>query len=263
MSNSKYLWLPVVLVIGYTITAFVYHKKETPNTNTSIIKFDNNNDVKWENPFPKGKLGEAYNIQSQDNHKDADKLFDIKSNSIEVLYNWPDGKAPFAILTSTKTYSHFNFEFKYKWGTRKFAPRDKEKRDAGFLFHGHGEKIVWPTSLECQVQENDTGDLWVIKGPKVNIKNPDGSIKTLDTSGENKYQRQIKSNNYETTGWNDVRVEVRGNTSARFFVNGHLVNELTDFVTQSGKPLNKGFICLQAEGAELIYKNVRIQNLKP
>jgi hypothetical protein len=170
-------------------------------------------------------------------------------------------EAPFATVTTTKSYSHYNLELEYKWGTRKFAPRLEAKRDAGLLFHASGSKMVWPISLECQIQENDTGDLWVLYGPKVTVIEKNGTEKHLDSSGKTEYLSNKKYADYEVEGWNVVRVEVRGNESAKFYVNGHLVNEIKDFKDANGNPLDKGWITLQAEGAELTYRNIRIQEL--
>ncbi|GAA4236702.1 hypothetical protein GCM10022291_21670 [Postechiella marina] len=215
----------------------------------------------WINPFPKGGLGTVYTTSEKVNPQ-GNKLFKVKQNSIEVLYDWKGNKAPFGIITTKKAYSAFNLELEYKWGKRKFAPRLNAKRDAGILFHIQGKKVVWPSSLECQIQENDTGDLWVIKGPKVTVIEKDSTETILDSGGEQSFLQNVKYDNYETSSWNKIRLEVRGAESAKFFVNDKLVNEIKDFKDNAGKVLNKGLIALQAEGAELTYRNVKIQEVK-
>ncbi|WP_289039839.1 DUF1080 domain-containing protein [uncultured Zobellia sp.] len=217
--------------------------------------------VEWTNPFPKNELGSSYTITPSELLSNQ-KLFEIKKNKIEVLYTWKGDKAPFGMITTTKEYSHFNLELEYKWGERKFAPRLEAKRDAGIVFHVQGEKVIWPTCLECQIQEGDTGDLWVIKGPKVTWYQKDGSEKLLDSSGKKTYIEGDKYGNYEVDGWNKVRVEVRGSKSAKFYENGQLVNELKDFLNANGTSLEKGNIALQAEGSEITYRNIKIQELK-
>ncbi|TYA70047.1 3-keto-disaccharide hydrolase [Seonamhaeicola marinus] len=216
----------------------------------------------WHNPFPKNGLNESYSatFKAESASKNT-YLFKVKKNRVCVLYDWKGNKAPFGLLTSTKKYSSFNLELEYKWGKRKFEPRLEQKRDAGILFHVHGNILVWPSSLECQIQENDTGDLWVIKGPKVTVKNTDASTKLVDASGKKKYVSSVKYANHEKKGWNKVRVEVRANSSAKFYVNGNLVNEITNFFDAEGNALSNGYIGIQAEGAELTYKNIRIQEL--
>ncbi|MGJ8737561.1 3-keto-disaccharide hydrolase [Zobellia laminariae] len=243
---------PVVTLLLYFCAFFLFSSQknapEKPSSN-------------WVNPFPKDGLGKSYSITPND-LPDNQQLFNIKKNKIEVLYAWKGDEAPFGMITTNKEYSHFNFELEYKWGERKFAPRLEAKRDAGIVFHIEGEKVVWPTCLECQIQEGDTGDLWVIKGPKVNWFQKDGSTLLLDSSGEKDYLEGDKYSNHEVDGWNKVRVEVRGSKSAKFFENGQLVNELKDFLNADGTPLEKGNIALQAEGSEIIYRNIRIQEVK-
>ena len=63
-----------------------------------------------------------------------------------------------------------------------------------------------------------------------------------------------------------MEVEVRGDY-AKFTVNGHVVNEAIDMKfwdneAMQYKPLTEGKILLQAEGAELYYRNVMIKELK-
>jgi hypothetical protein len=214
----------------------------------------------WVNPFPKGGLGTEY-VFSEDKIETGKKHFEVTDNSIEVLYDWVGNEAPFSMITTKKEYSHYNLELEYKWGERKFAPRLEAKRDAGILFHIKEGIKPWPTSLECQVQEHDTGDLWVIKGPTVTAIDGIGNESVLDSNGVKKFIQQAKYKDFEVEGWNAVRVEVRGSESAKFYVNGHLVNEIKNFKDANGKPLDKGWIALQAEGAELTYRNIRIQEL--
>lgn len=216
---------------------------------------------KWENPFLKDQLNSAYTISTEYETSEANNIFKVKENSIEALYTWEGEKAPFAIITTNKEYSYYNLELEYRWGERKFAPRLEEKRDAGILYHIQGEKIIWPRSLECQIQEGDTGDLWVIRGPKVTVLESDGNEKFLD-SKTSEYLRNVRYKNFEIDGWNKVRLEIRGSESAKYYVNGHLVNEIKNLLDLNGNPLSKGTISLQAEGAELTYKNIRIQEIQ-
>ncbi|AUP78534.1 3-keto-disaccharide hydrolase [Flavivirga eckloniae] len=216
--------------------------------------------LEWINLFEEGKEGIDYVTTSRDKDPNAQQHFKVVDNRIEVLYDWVGEEAPFALISTKKTFSSFNMELEYKWGERKFAPRKEVKRDAGILFHVHNEVVVWPSSIECQIQEEDTGDLWVIKGPKVTVVEKNGNHKVIDTKVEN-YKSHRRYDLFEVEGWNHVRVEVRGSESARFYVNGHLVNEVLNMTDREGKKLKEGFISLQAEGAEIIYRNIRLQEV--
>ena len=75
-------------------------------------------------------------------------------------------------LYTEKEYSHYVLKLQYKWLEKKFAPRNDHDRDAGLLFHLHGDmKKLWPNCAEMQLGASDatkvkdrytTGDLWVI-----------------------------------------------------------------------------------------------------
>ena len=48
-------------------------------------------------------------------------------------------------LVSKKQFSHFILRMEYKWLEKRFEPRLNWDRDAGLLFHVHGDlKKVWP-----------------------------------------------------------------------------------------------------------------------
>ena len=54
-------------------------------------------------------------------------------------------------------------------------------------------------------------------------------------------------------------LKVRGN-SAQYYLNGVLVNEITN-ATYGGLTNTSGFIALQAEYAELVYRKIKIKEL--
>ncbi|MDQ5980135.1 MAG: hypothetical protein QG602_3110 [Verrucomicrobiota bacterium] len=204
----------------------------------------------------------------------AQDIFAVRDGLIHVYPTQEHGsKQPYAGIVTEQEFSHYRFSLEYKWGRNKFQPRLEMVRDAGILFHVHGSLAMWPNSVECQIQEGDTGDLWIIgsqAGSTVQnvIRNyaPRG---TLETRGGllPRFARFHRAYSWETPGWNTVVVEVRGD-HARFFVNGQLVNEARnmkrwDDTQKQWVPLDRGPILLQAEGAELFYRNIRIEELSP
>ncbi|WP_168797622.1 3-keto-disaccharide hydrolase [Neolewinella litorea] len=167
------------------------------------------------------------------------------------------------------TYSRYRLHVEYKWGEKKFAPRTDAVRDAGVLFHTFDTDAFWPAALECQVQEGDTGDIWLIDsratstvGADAHNYSPNGAPE--QRTGE-RYTKFARSFSWERPGWNEIVLEVDGDT-ARFFVNGHLVNALIQAERPTPDragwmPLTEGYIALQAEGAELYYRNMRLETL--
>ena len=70
--------------------------------------------------------------------------------------------APVGYFGTVASYAHYHLRFEYKWGTKRFKPRNKTKRDSGLLYHTFGDDQVWPRSVELQIQEGDTGDIFTV-----------------------------------------------------------------------------------------------------
>ncbi|CAH1002466.1 hypothetical protein LEM8419_03345 [Neolewinella maritima] len=200
----------------------------------------------------------------------ADQPYFVWEDSLLHVLGTPEaGSAqPFAALVSDSSYTRYRLHIEYKWGEKKFAPRTEAVRDAGVLFHVFDTTIFWPSSLECQIQEGDTGDAWLI-GTRATSRRGQGNDFAPDgaeqiRTGE-RYVRFTRSASYEQPGWNTIELEVDGPT-ASFYVNGHHVNTITDTRRPGSTddqwiPLTAGPIGLQAEGAEVYYRNVWIEAL--
>lgn len=191
-------------------------------------------------------------------------IFQLEGDEIHVYRGWAHEAVPFATLVSADEYENFVIELEYRWGERRFAPRAKLKRDAGLLFFVRKPEQVWPPSVECQIQETDSGDLWSIYS-MVSVRldesktyDPKSEPQTIGASkdfiGTNRLDAE------ELPGWNSIRVEVQGG-AGKFFLNGKLVNAFERAFEKDGTPLTRGRIALQAEGAELTYRNVRVRRL--
>ncbi|WP_116108091.1 DUF1080 domain-containing protein [Lewinella sp. IMCC34191] len=191
-----------------------------------------------------------------------------------LLHILPDAVAgsrqPFAALITDSTYRSYTLTLEYRWGDKKFAPRTDAPRDAGILFHAQENTAFWPTSLEYQIQENDTGDTWLIGTRAVSLRGPDGKV--FDPSGTparrtgNRYVRFTRRPATELPGWNVVRIVVDGQ-QAQFYLNGELVNAITDAQwrpvdDEIWEPLAEGHIALQAEGAEVFYRRIALRRLE-
>jgi len=219
--------------------------------------------------FPAGGDGVKFSRSFEDKARDysaaeLEGIFQIEGNEIHVYRDWKHAAAPFATLVSAEEYGNCVIELEYRWGERKFAPRANQKRDAGLLFFVRKPAQVWPPCVECQIQETDSGDLWSIYS-MVSIRldasksySPDGELQTIgktqDFTGINRLAGE------ELPGWNSIRVELRDG-AAKYFLNGKLVNAFEKAFEKDGSPLTRGRIAIQAEGAELTYRNVRVRRL--
>jgi hypothetical protein len=175
-------------------------------------------------------------------------------------------------LATEKTYGNFHLRLQYKWGTKRWAPRADLVRDSGIHYFFTGpDKLLnggWEDALECQIQEHDTGDLYNLNGAytvQTLAKDPTTRPLTFSPTGTPTTlpsNRVIKSEEVDSlTDWNTVEVIVKGNTSTHI-VNGKVVNRTISVMTKDGKPVTEGKIALQAEAAEMWYRNIEIKELK-
>jgi hypothetical protein len=190
-----------------------------------------------------------------------------------------DSKQKSDCLVSEKQYSRYVLKLEYKWGDKRFAPRTDWDRDAGLLFHVHGDLTkVWPLSMEMQIGETPgdsdnpmnrrfhTGDLFVL-GKDLRCKTTKTG-KFYDPEGELVEGRSAptKLGVEKPHGeWNEMEIIVDGAEKATFKLNGEVVfviQDLTQKIDGEKVPLDKGHIGLQAEWAELMYRNIRIKEME-
>lgn len=192
-------------------------------------------------------------------------------------------RVPFGVLITERSFERFHLRLEYKWGAKKFEPRAQDLRDAGILYHIYDDAKVWPKSVECQIQEGDTGDLIFLSSGGVSWEHPrpplappgQGDAGMLPEMGgvpRAFFRPQFgpylgrfpEADNLKS--WNTVDVIVHGAGSAVHIVNGKVRARAFDLRKPAGKtwaPLDRGPIAIQLEGAELFYRNIVIQELPP
>jgi hypothetical protein len=196
--------------------------------------------------FLPGSKNEWYTFTSQSGkNNDTANVFLFEKDILHV------SGAETGYIATKKKYGNFHFTVEFKWGEKKYPPRENEKRDAGILYHVDlysGDK-VWPRSLEYQVQESDCGDFWMTDSTTIIFHD------TL-TKPKN-WLRAAKSKDAEKPNgeWNKAEVIVENGTITHI-INGEIVN--------SGKLGNtkEGHILLQSEYAEIYYRNMMVEELK-
>jgi hypothetical protein len=187
----------------------------------------------------------------------------------------------FGALTSRDEYGDFHLRLEFKWGEKRWPPRETVARDSGILYyavgeHGAADNKAWMRSLECQVQEHDVGDFWAVGGTTVEVSGdatgegkdrklvhrPEGSVVTIGATP----RRAIKQlDNENPTGeWNTVEVLcLRG--TCRHVVNGKtnlvLTNPRQPGADGAMVPLTKGRLQIQSEGAEVFYRNIQVRSI--
>ena len=121
---------------------------------------------------------------------------------------------------------------------------------------------MFPQSIEVQMNHLNAGDFWCIEE---NIEVPDMDTrrprkegqKYGGSDGDARRILNLTDNSEKPLGeWNTMVIETRGRT-LKVLVNGDLVNE------GFGSTADRGRIAIQAEGAEVEFRSVRIGPLPP
>ena len=185
-------------------------------------------------------------LASKGKNNDPEKVFTIEDGLLHI-----SGKE-FGYISTEKLYKNFHLVAEFKWGTKKYPPRDADtiKRDNGICFYIPADEKdkVWPKSIECQIQEGDVGDIWLIGGATVMV---DGKR----TVPKDYLRVQKKIDGEKPNGeWNRVDVIAdKGNIT--YWVNGLVVN------SASLPNITEGKILIQSEGAEIFYRTIEISRL--
>ena len=177
------------------------------------------------------------------------------------------------ILVTDNEYQNYHLKLEFRWGNKKYPPRENEPRDSGVLYNSLGPEGawygVWMKSIECQVNEKEVGDMYAVDSVFVDIP----AVK--DSTGEYHYQEGAdivtfspalqhcaKDIDYEKPlgQWNTLEV---------YTVNGQSIHVINGKVNlrirearylQDGKEvvLERGKIQLQSEGSEVYYRNITL-----
>jgi hypothetical protein len=177
-------------------------------------------------------------------NKDEEKEFQVEDGVLHF-----DGET-MGYLCTSDSYRDYYLRIVFRWGEKKYPPRLDSPRDSGVLYHFSecATDELWPTSIECQIQENDCGDYWFIGGTHAKS--------SIFSQAEGTLQRIPRTANYENpNSWNTIEVICIGDKSEHY-VNGRQVNEAYDLSVSEGK------ILLQMECAEIFYKTVELLLLK-
>jgi hypothetical protein len=185
----------------------------------------------------------------------------------------------FGELRSTTSFSNYRLRLQFRWGEKKWPPRDKPgtQRDSGLLYHVHGPGgeggRVWARSIELQIQERDVGDLYAITSEIAvrSTQRPGTKIFDYDPKGEWHVFSQVpgsdgrcvkQPDNEKPTGeWNTVELVCLGEDSLHI-VNGKVVMRLHGPLRIDRTPhasVTSGPIILQSEGAEVFYRAIEWQ----
>jgi len=195
----------------------------------------------------------------------------------------------FGGFSTVGEYANYHLRLQFKWGTDKYAPKDRAVRDSGVLYHAvgphAGEWFFWMRSVEFQVQEHDCGDFWGPGGTGATVrtrhsvvtriddgKSVERDLYVFDPAGElREFRRDTPlpghcskwpDGEYPTGEWNTLDLYCYDDTSMHV-VNGVLTMVLQNLCQPDDHggviPLTKGKIQIQSEGAEVFYRKIEIR----
>ncbi len=183
-------------------------------------------------------------------------------------------------ITTLKEYEDYHLQLQFKWGTLTWGQKKGKKRDSGLLYHSVGKRGAdygaWMRSQEFQIEETNTGDYWGVAGGMADMPvikksdteydySPKGEFITFKEGGKvGRHCFKMMDAEYPTGQWNTLDLYCHGDTSMHV-VNGKVVMVLyRNKQNDNGNelPLTKGKIQIQSEGAEIFYRQIKIQPVR-
>lgn len=261
-----------MLVLGLTLVSGC---RQTDEPNTSGQTLFNGADLNgwdtWLGPrfLPDG----GQDTDTTGLNMDPDRVFTVVEEDGEPAIRISGQQ--FGGISTLSSLSDYHLTLEFKWGTQKWPPRDKAKRDSGLLYHAtgaHGADYgYWMRSQEFQIQEGDCGDYWGVAGGGFSIpaKLDVDSVYHYDAAGQaqlfhetsplGRHCRKHPDAEKPSGEWNKVDLYCHGDTAV------HVMNGITIMVLygsvqgvhlQELIPLAAGKIQLQSEGAEVFYRRL-------
>ena len=182
----------------------------------------------------------------------------------------------YGALTTLREFGDYDLRFEFKWGSRKWPPREQAPRDTGCCYHAvgpHGASYgFWMQSCEFQIMERDCGDFYGLAGVIIDAEavlrdpaNPRSDALYRAGAGpiRGHTRRVIRSANHERPHgeWNTLELYCSRQRSLHV-VNGRPVMKLSGIRrrTDGGEsPLDRGRIQFQSEGCEVFFRNVAVR----
>jgi len=181
-------------------------------------------------------------IKNRGKNNDSAGVFSVKDGLLHITGQ------EFGYIVTDKKFSDFHLIVEFKWGEKKYPPRENRVRDNGILYYVVDSDKVWPRSIECQIQEGDCGDFWLIDSVTIVM---DGA-RTQPTKNSRIIKK--KDNEKPTGEWNRLEI-IAQKGKCTHIMNGEVVNEGTEASLRSGR------ILVQSEGAEIFYRKIEIKEL--
>ena len=270
MRFSKLLFPVIVCIIGFGFSIAgkkdpwkqLYNGKDLTGWDTYIGP-DLNDSGKFITGQPLGLNNDPRHVFTIVN-QDGENLIRISGE------NW-------GAISTKDEFENYHLQLQFKWGEFSWGQKKNKKKDSGLLYHSVGkygaDYGAWMRSQEFQIEEGNCGDYWGVAGGMADmpvikkseteyVYNPQGTLITF-REGSKQGRRCIKGSDAEkpTGQWNTLDLYCHGDTSI------HVINGVVMMILYNEKqldngqvlPLTKGKIQIQSEGAEVFYRQIRIE----
>ncbi|THU34056.1 DUF1080 domain-containing protein [Niastella caeni] len=181
-------------------------------------------------------------LKNRGKNNDSAGVFSVKDGLLHITGQ------EFGYIVTEKKYSDFHLVVEFKWGEKKYPPRENRVRDNGILYYVVDNDKVWPRSIECQIQEGDCGDFWLIDSVTIVM---DGA-RTQATKNTRIIKK--KDNEKPSGEWNTLEI-IAEKGKCTHIMNGVVVNEGTEASLRTGR------ILIQSEGAETFFRKIELKEL--
>jgi hypothetical protein len=192
----------------------------------------------------------------------------------------------YGALTTLQEFDDFHLRLEFKWGKKRWPPRESVARNSGVLYYATGrdgeaftQDQAFMRSLECEIREGDVGDLFLLSGPQATVR----AVKNLGGAEPNRLRfdlngaprlvppesgrvmRILKSADHEREfgAWNTLEI-IACDGHCFHVLNDHVVMQLknpTHDREEERVPLSAGQIQIQSEGAEVFFRDIQIRRL--
>ncbi|HLL43280.1 MAG TPA: DUF1080 domain-containing protein [Segetibacter sp.] len=182
-------------------------------------------------------------------------------------------------ISTKNEYENYHLQLKFKWGNLTWGQKKNKKKDSGLLYHAvgpHGADYgAWMRSQEFQIEEGNCGEYWGVAGGMQDIPaiqnsdsdyvyNPAGKIYTFSAnSPAGRHCRKATDAEKKSGEWNTLDLYCHRDTSVHV-INGKVMMILYNsrqMENGQAMPLTKGKLQIQSEGAEVFYKDIKIQQI--
>lgn len=199
-------------------------------------------------------------LQSKGLNQDPDGVFTVRDGMIRA------SGTEFGFIITKREYESYYLSCEFKWGEATHAPRKDKARDGGILYHVTGPLKVWPRSIEYQMIEGGSGDIWLVGGVGFTVK----GVTRSEGSPNYRFDRFNKGPWKDTVDFRDPNGDPekpRGEWNKAelwSYPDGRVVHKLNGRLVNEGSGLTdrKGRILFQSEGAEVYYRKIVLKPIK-